>query len=68
MTVAEKLKTSEEWQKLTDTLVLDPDGWDRKGDFNYSWNIELITEAEFNKRMMVSTCAMRGAGFDRPNS
>jgi len=60
----EILKTSEEWQKLSDTLVLDPDGWDRHGDFNYSWYEELITEKEFNSRMMVSTCAMRGCGFN----
>lgn len=59
----EEIKTSEEWQKLCSALVIDPDGWDRKGDFHYSWYEELITEKEFKRRLMVSTCAMRGCGF-----
>ena len=46
-------KTSSEWEKESDFKVLDPDGWDR-GNFKESWN-ELITEGEFNKRLMHST-------------
>lgn len=57
-------KTSEEWQDLTDTLVVDPDGWDRKGNFHYSWYEELITKEEYERREMVSTCMHQG-GLDR---
>ena len=52
-----QLKTSEEWYKekeYTD-IILDPDGWDRK-DFQYSWFVEKITKAEFEKRKCMSTC------------
>ena len=42
-----KLRTSEEWQTLQpDTVVLDPDGWDRQ-NFQYSWYEELITLTEY---------------------
>ena len=50
------LKTSAEWQELKPhTTVINPDGWDRK-HFEYSWHKELITEAEYNKRLSKSTC------------
>jgi len=53
------LKTSEEWQaKKSDILILDPDGWDRS-NFQYSWYEEKITEKEFDKRSMVSTCQIK---------
>jgi len=48
-------KTSEQWQQDYDYIVLDPDGWDRK-NFDYSWNMELITIQEFIRRAMSSTC------------
>ena len=48
-------RTSDEWQKLqSDTVVLDPDGWDRQ-NFDYSWHKELITLSEYNKRVNSST-------------
>ena len=48
-------KTSEEWQKLfPETVVHDPDGWDRK-NFQYSWYEELITFSEYNRRLLQST-------------
>lgn len=49
-------KTSEEWSKKYKKCfkILDPDGWDRK-NFQYSWYEELITEEEFNRRVMFST-------------
>lgn len=50
------LKTSEEWQKLCTIEVYDPDGWDRKGDFDYSWYKEKITREEFKDRLYQSTC------------
>ena len=49
-------KTSEEWQKLKPSpLVYDPDGWDRL-NFQYSWYEELITEQEYETRVIGSTC------------
>ena len=48
-------KTSEEWLEESDYKVLDPDGWDRKGDFNFSFYHELITEEEFWNRLVRST-------------
>jgi|2_EtaG_2_1085320.scaffolds.fasta_scaffold146909_1 hypothetical protein len=52
-------KTSAEWQALTpEIIVLDPDGWNRK-NYNYSWNVERITEKEYNSRVSKSTCSWR---------
>ena len=34
--------------------VLDHDGWDR-ANFDYSWNKEKITMAEFQRRLAMST-------------
>lgn len=49
-------KTSQQWQELNPEIqVLDPDGWDR-ANFNFSWNEELITLEEYNKRLLHSTC------------
>lgn len=48
------LKTSEEWSKDEDLVVLDPDGWDRF-NFEYSWFKECISYREFTKRMLRST-------------
>lgn len=48
--------TSEEWYKIhTDLIILDPDGWDRK-NYDFSWHQEPITETEFFRRRMWSTC------------
>lgn len=53
----ENYKTSAEWEKESDFRVLDPDGWDRGSNrFHFSWFVELITEAEFNRRLIRSTC------------
>ena len=49
------LKTSEEWQKLCNIKVLDPDGWDRK-NFQFSWYEESISREEFLNRLLISTC------------
>ena len=52
-------KTSAEWQELTpEIIVLDPDGWNRK-NYDYSWNVERITEKEYNSRVSKSTCKWR---------
>lgn len=47
------LKTSDEWSRLKNIEVVDPDGWDRR-NFSESWN-ELISEDEFDARAMIST-------------
>jgi hypothetical protein len=49
-----QLKTSEEWNKTEDYVILDPDGWDRR-DFKYSWFEELISLEEFNRRVCSSS-------------
>ncbi len=53
-------KTSEEWYDLyykNNVVILDPDGWDRSPrNWDYSWNKELITRAEFERRLCSSTC------------
>lgn len=56
-----KLKTSKEWladiPEAERPKILDPDGWDRT-NYDYSFNEELITKAEFNIRVMSSTIQM----------
>lgn len=48
-------KTSEDWQKKLNTIiVLDPDGWDRK-NFQYSWFEEKISREEYIRRVEKST-------------
>jgi len=49
-------RTSSEWQTLKPRIVvLDADGWDRR-NYQYAWNVERITEAEYLKRRNKSTC------------
>lgn len=48
-------KTSSEWNIKHDFQIMDPDGWNRR-NFQYSFYEELITEEEFLKRVMHSTC------------
>jgi 5'-deoxynucleotidase YfbR-like HD superfamily hydrolase len=51
----ENLKTSEEWQKLTPSIVvIDPDGWDRT-NFQYSWFEEKVSLETYNARLFRST-------------
>lgn len=53
------MKTSSEWQKeFPFPKVTDPDGWDRL-NFNFSWNEELISKEEYDKRVSISTCLFR---------
>ena len=53
------LKTSKQWyDELPEDkkiIILDPDGWDRS-NYEYSFNEELITYDEFQKRVLFSTC------------
>jgi hypothetical protein len=54
MKTKEIKKVSAEWIKEFGYEVLDPDGWDRN-NFDYSWNKEKITMAEFQRRLAMST-------------
>ena len=54
------LKTSEQWQCFFPSVrVLDPDGWDRRGDYHYSWYVERITREEYENRVIMSTCEIQ---------
>lgn len=54
----ETKKSSEDWMKEYPGLtIIDPDGWDRS-NFAASW-AELITEKEFNARVMPSTISLK---------
>ena len=50
------LKTSSDWQEILcpKMIILDPDGWDRS-NYDNSFNEELISEEEFNCRLIGST-------------
>jgi len=57
MEANEGLKTSLTWldeDEFNSITLMDPDGWDRS-NYQYSFNEELITKAEFEKRVMYST-------------
>lgn len=63
---AQETKTSADWLKAIqaetgDTIiVMDPDGWDRT-NYNFSFNEEEITRAEFDFRLGESTVMYRAA-------
>jgi hypothetical protein len=55
----DELKTSAEWyeihkEKEGHLIIMDPDGWDR-ANYNHSFNEEMVTQKEFNMRLMMST-------------
>ena len=52
-----EVKTSDQWNKEDDSgvIIMDPDGWDRS-NYEYSYYEELITEEEYYRRKMFSTC------------
>jgi hypothetical protein len=50
-----ELKTSKDWYALsTGYVIMDPDGWDRT-NYEYSFNQELISLADYKKRVGRST-------------
>lgn len=49
------LKTSWAWNQEDGVTIMDPDGWDR-ANYEYSFNEELITKEEYEKRLNFSTC------------
>jgi hypothetical protein len=57
ITEVERLKTSEQWSQEDDTIVYDPDGWDRSDQraFMHSWYEEEITKEEYERRKGRST-------------
>lgn len=48
--------TPDMWQQILGFRVIDPDGWDRQGDFMASWN-EPLTFNEFMNKADESTCS-----------
>lgn len=65
--MTEELRTSQDWQKDPEyegLTIMDPDGWDRK-NYEYSFNEELITRTEFERRSGTSTCMMSREFLDR---
>lgn len=52
-------RTSADWHdiKCPATKILDPDGWDRT-DYEHSFNVELIDEMEFLRRLSHSTTSI----------
>lgn len=53
--IADDVRTPFEWTQITGILVVDPDGWDRRGISGPgSWG-HPITRVEFIKRAMMST-------------
>lgn len=55
--MTDTLASADEWLRHPDfegIVVMDPDGWDRK-NYKASW-AEKITRAEFEERLMESTC------------
>lgn len=51
--------TPTQWQQILGFTILDPDGWDRRGDkFDADWSRPL-TLNEFLDKSDVSTCSRR---------
>lgn len=56
MTDKTEIKTPNEWQKETGIIIIDPDGWREDGKSF----LDEISEAEWKKRMLVSTIMSKG--------
>lgn len=55
--MSDETRTSAEWMKhpeFTGTTILSPDGWNQ-ANYEYSFNREPITRAEFIERLLGST-------------
>jgi hypothetical protein len=53
--ITKEYKTSEQWhEKFSDTVILDPDGWDRS-NWDFSWYEERIDYQEYQSRLAAST-------------
>lgn len=55
----QELKTSKDWYELAKErkklFIYSPDGWPKE-NYDYSFNQELISQTEFNKRVLKSNC------------
>ena len=55
--------SADEWlaqPEYSGLIIMDPDGWDRRGEYwEASWG-EKITREEFRRRASLSTCSMPG--------
>ena len=49
-----KEKTSFDWNKEDNIIIINPDGWDRN-NYEYSFSQELITKDEYDSRVLDST-------------
>ena len=56
------LKTSKDWlesiPEANRPIIYEPDGWDRS-NYQFSFYEELITQEEFNRRLMLSTIMLQ---------
>ena len=61
-TPTQDLRTSQAWYELIPEehklVIMNPDGWDRT-NYDYSFHEELITKAEFVRRLSYSTTMSR---------
>lgn len=48
-------KLPSDWERILGIIVMDPDGWDRQGDFEKDW-FTPITKEEFMRKAAQSTC------------
>ena len=66
----ERKQISDLWEKELfpnkEVVIMDPDGWDR-GNWDYSWFEEEITENEFMMRVFRSTCSMSREYMEKLN-
>lgn len=58
MEASETLKTGEQWAAdpaFMGLTIFDHDGFDRHGDFEYSFRKELLTKKQFEQKLMNCT-------------
>lgn len=58
-----RLMTSADWLEqdcFKHVTLMDPDGWDRGGNFEYEFRERLLTKSEVEDRLMASTVLQQG--------
>jgi hypothetical protein len=54
-------KKAAEWSRLSGIEIIDPDGWDRRGEyFDADWNKEITLDEFFVKAMRSTTRGFHG--------